>query len=485
MTESIDVFPWNKNFETGIAQIDEQHQVIIKLINKMATYIGNQSDTHSLDSVFTELTNYTIYHFESEELVWEKYLSADSSFDEHKKAHERFISEVCEIKQQKEGKSNQQISEDVLSFLTHWLAFHILDSDMRMSKVIFAIKSGIALEAAKQSADKEMSGVTKIMIDTTLSMYDHLCIRTLDLKREINSRKKTESKLLLAAGVFENTLEAICITDENSLIINANPAFYQSTGYLEQEVIGKHIGVLKSGLTDERLLGSIWQQLDEKDHWSGEINSRNKDGEIQSEWLALSTIRNEKNQISNYIGIFSNISRLIKNQLKLEHIAHHDPLTELPNRLLLADRMEQSIANAKRKKERFAVCFLDLDGFKPVNDFYGHDTGDSLLCEIAQRIKNIVRGNDTVARIGGDEFVVLLNEIQSTDESETFLARLLEEITRPILINHVAHKVSASIGVAIYPDDGNDAGTLLRYSDEAMYEAKRQGKARYQRYRSQ
>ena len=482
MTEAIDVFPWNENFETGIVQIDEQHKVIVRLINQMATLLGNQSGSHSLDSIFTELTDYTLYHFESEEIIWERYLPVDSILKDHKQSHERFISEVLEIKAQEAHKSMQEVTEKVLSFLTHWLAFHILDSDMRMSKIILAMQSGMTMESAKQHTDKEMSGVMKVMIDTTLSMYDHLCTRTLDLKREINERKKIEGKLLLASGVFENTLEAICITDENSLIINANPAFFQSTGYQEQEVIGRHIGILKFGLTDEKLIDSIWQQLGEKDHWSGEINSRNKNGEIQSEWLALSTIRNEQNTIMNYIGIFSNISRLIKNQLKLEHIAHHDPLTGLPNRLLLADRLEQAIASAKRKKEQFAVCYLDLDGFKPVNDCYGHDTGDKLLCEISQRIKNIVRGNDTVARVGGDEFVVLFNEITSSAESNKLLARLLEEIAQPILIQNNSHRVSASIGVSVYPDDGNNAEVLLHYSDKAMYEAKRSGKSRYQMY---
>lgn len=173
---------------------------------------------------------------------------------------------------------------------------------------------------------------------------------------------------------------------------------------------------------------------------------------------------------------------MIKNQLDLKFIAHHDVLTQLPNRLLLADRLSQAIANANRNNDKFAVCFIDLDGFKPINDNYGHATGDQILCEISRRIKKIIRENDTVARVGGDEFVVLFNEYKAYDKSSTLLDRLKEEISLPINLAGNTHQVTASIGVAIYPDSATEPDDLLEFSDKAMYQAKNAGKSRYHFY---
>jgi len=479
MTEMIEVFPWNDNFETGISQIDRQHKVIVNLINQLASHLANQDDINTLDKVFTELVDYANYHFKCEESIWVQYLSEDPYFIEHKKTHKQFTLSTLKLKNLQGSKLAHEVIEDVLSFLTHWLADHILDSDMRMSKIVLALKSGTPLDIAKQNVEVEMSGVMKIMLDTTLSMYDNLCKRTLDLHREIKQRKKIEEELKLASSVFDNTLEGICITDTHSIIIDANTAFFESTGYDKQEVIAQHIGEIKSGLNESKLTAKIWQELDDLNHWSGEIQSRNKGGELQAEWLSLSTIKNDSDEIVHYIGIFSNISTLIKSQLELQQLAHHDTLTQLPNRLLLADRLDQAIANAKRNEQQFAVCFLDLDGFKPVNDNYGHATGDLVLCEISQRLKYLIRGNDTVARMGGDEFVILFNDIKSSEDCKSLITKLLSSISRPIEIENISHQVTASIGVATYPEDSENSETLLNLSDKAMFEAKRQGKSRY------
>jgi diguanylate cyclase (GGDEF)-like protein/hemerythrin-like metal-binding protein/PAS domain S-box-containing protein len=482
MNKIVEVFPWNKNFESGIAQIDEQHKEIVSLVNQIAGYLVNHSDTDSLDQIFSTLKEYAVHHFQSEEIIWEQYLSQDTCLNDHKQAHTGFVSKVFELQEEKSRKPTQKIIEDILSFLTHWLAHHILDSDMRMSKTILAMKSGMSMNDAKHHANLAMSDITKIILDTTLSVYDSLCKKSLNLHKEINERKSVEERLHLASRVFYNTLEAICITNSDGFIVDANHAFFQSTNYEKHDVIGQHIGRYKSGLNDSDFMSSIWQQLKNHDHWNGKIKSCDKNGDFQVERLALSTIKDDQGLIINYIGIFSNISNLLESQHKLEHIAHHDNLTKLPNRLLLADRLNQAIANAKRRNERFAVSYLDLDGFKPVNDRYGHATGDQLLCSIAKRIKNIIRGNDTVARVGGDEFVVLFNELKQPDDYKALLDRLLNEIAQPINIQQNNHHVTASIGVALFPDDGNDSETLLHLSDIAMYEAKRLGKSRYQLY---
>ena len=482
MNKSIEIFPWNTNFETGIVSIDEQHKVIVSLINQLASQLVYQPDADILDKTFTQLAEYAAYHFQSEEKIWQKHLSGTSYLASHHKTHESFLLSISELKHKDASTPVQTVIEDILTFLTKWLALHVLKDDMRLSKIILALEKGVSFDKAEQIAEEDMSGAMQVLLEATLSMYENLCKRTIDLQREIIERKGMERQLRLASSVFDNTLEGICITDTKSIIVDANDAFFKVTGYEQDKVIGKHISDIKSGLKEQKLLANIWEELNVNKQWRGEIKSRNKNGELQSEWLALSTIKNDQNEVINFIGIFSNISSLIQNQIQLEYIAHHDALTKLPNRMLLADRLEQAIDQANRKKQQFAVCFLDLDGFKPVNDNYGHAVGDKLLCEVSNRIKQVVRGNDTVARVGGDEFVTIFNELNSIEDCGELLNRLMTEISEPIVIDQNTHHVSASIGVALFPKDSNEPDTLLHLADTAMYEAKRQGKARYHFY---
>ena len=479
MIGSYEVFPWNKNFETGLPLIDEQHQRLVHLLNILAGHLAYQSDLPALDNVFNELTEYAVYHFQTEENVWHQYFPGDDWEIEHKEVHNSFVTEVLRLKSQESSRPRHEVVENILSFLTHWLAFHILESDKRMAKVALAVQSGMSLDMSKKQAEQEMSGAMKVLIETVLSMYDNLSARTLQLMKEVIERQKAEAKLRLAANAMENTLESICITDADANVIDVNPAFYQTTQCFHDEVLGKNLKVLKSGLEDEELSSTIWDTVAEKGHWSGEIWSRTKDGKIDAEWLTLSAIRNEHGVISNYVGVFSNISHLIQQQKKLERMANHDALTGLPNRMLLADRMALSIAHAERTHGFLAVCYLDLDGFKPVNDRLGHAAGDHLLKEIARRLSQAMRGNDTVARLGGDEFVILFGDLKKPEECTEMLDRLLLEIARPVAIMSDVAIVTASMGVTIFPEDDCDSDSLLRHADQAMYQAKQLGKSRY------
>ena len=342
------------------------------------------------------------------------------------------------------------------------------------------MQSGLSLEEAKIQSKLGMSGGMKNLIETVLTMYDDLTSRTLDLMKEIIERQRAEAKLRLAANVFENTLDTICITDAEANIVDINPAFCDACDLTHEELIGKNLKTLKSGLDDQDFSSAIWETVNFKGHWCGEIQNRRPSGELQTEWLTLSSIRDEQRKITNYVGVFSNVSQLFQRQHKLEFLANHDPLTGLPNRILLADRLQLAIARAKRTSEIFAVCYLDLDGFKPVNDRFGHVAGDQLLCELAKRFKNIVRSNDTFARVGGDEFVIMLGEMKSPDDCKAILDRLLEDVKQPVHIGNNTVHVTASIGVAIFPDNGSDSETLLKLADQAMYVVKESGKSRYQ-----
>jgi len=296
------------------------------------------------------------------------------------------------------------------------------------------------------------------------------------LRREISRRKQIEEEQRMAASVFENTQEGILITDAKRNIIDMNPAFSSITGYSRDEVLGKKPSLLKSGLHDTNFYENMWQTIDRQGYWRGEVWNRRKGGEIFAEWLTISAVADQQGKITHYIGTSSDITQLKAQERKLELMAHYDPLTGVPNRILFADHMHLAFAQTKRDNCLMAVGYLDLDGFKPVNDRLGHEAGDQLLIEIALRIKNSLREGDTIARLGGDEFVFLLLGLHKVEDCEATLHRLLEVIRRPVILKNQTVSVSASIGISIFPEDNTDPDTLLRHADQAMYQAKQEGK---------
>jgi len=268
------------------------------------------------------------------------------------------------LKSAEASKPLDDVVEDVLKFLCHWLVYHILDSDMRMAKVVLALQSGLPLIEAKEQSNRLMQGAMKGLFDSVLTMYQSLTHSSLHLAREVIRRQKAEAKLRLDANAIENTLDAICITDAKTNIIEANPSFVSGTGYAMERLIGTKLTDIKSGFQDRDLADIIWNTVKQSGHWSGEITSANQNGEWISEWLTLSSVKNVQGQIDNYVAVFSDISYLIKKQQELDYIAHHDSLTGVPNRILLIDRIRQAIAKAKRDHKKLALCYLDLDNFK-------------------------------------------------------------------------------------------------------------------------
>ena len=853
LTESIEIFPWNDNFSVGIPEIDEQHEKLVQLINLLSTSLVFKSDTLDPNKVFSELSAYAVYHFKTEENIWNSLLTGDEWEVEHKKSHSEFILGVQGLKNEGKSKSNDQVLEKLLSFLTHWLALHILESDMRMAKTALAVKSGMPLSQAKIHVQQEMSGATGVLVKSVLSMYDAVATRTLQLMREIEERRKIEQKanalikrnnilmkstpegvhildelgnvieandsfcqhlgytmaeilelsvydfeaslspeeiksaikkvisghakietmhkrkdgtlvdveiissgveldgkkcifalsrditerkkehealiesltfesnligsmldgfsvldkngvhmdvnpalckmtgysreeligvkepfpywppeeyenirsafqetltgltrnfefifmrkdgerfpvivspftvkdrygnvvsysatvkditeikqaeariissekrfrrffemnsstmlliepqtgkivdanesaanyygysqtdligmfigninllspdsisaemqmavdekrnyfnflhrlssgevrdvevyatpivsggqkqlftivhditdrkraqdsMRVTASVFEITQEGIVITDSSNNIIDVNPAFTRITGYDRNEAVGKNPKILNSGRQDKSFFEAMWQSLDTQKSWRGEIWNRRKSGEIYPEMLSISALCDSDGKVLRHVAVFSDISHLKEHEAELTRVAHYDPLTGIPNRLLLADRMKQNISQTSRDQNMMAVCYLDLDGFKPINDTMGHEVGDAILVEVSKRIENTIRGGDTVARLGGDEFVILLLGLEKGEESQTTLERLLKSIAEPIMVQNQTMRVTASIGVSIYPNDNEDPDTLMRHADQAMYVAKESGKNRYHIY---
>jgi len=301
--------------------------------------------------------------------------------------------------------------------------------------------------------------------------------------RDITERKRAEEDLRIIAGVFDNSQEGIVITDANNVFLNVNPAFTQITGYTREEVIGKDPKMLSSGRQqDKTYYAKMWQALKQNRTWRGEIWNRRKSGEVFAELLSIAAICDDDGRVRRYVGVFSDISYLKAHEAELSQVAYYDALTGIPNRRLLADRMVQAIAQAQRSGRMLFVCYLDLDGFKQVNDRCGHEAGDQLLVEVSRRLQEALRAGDTLARLGGDEFVVLFNDLAGERECGQILDRILEIIALPIVIGSHEVTVSASIGVSFHTSANEDGDTLLRQADQAMYVVKQTGKNRYHLY---
>jgi diguanylate cyclase (GGDEF)-like protein/PAS domain S-box-containing protein len=307
-------------------------------------------------------------------------------------------------------------------------------------------------------------------------------VRMVGTAQDITERKAAEQRLHQAASVFENTSEGVIITGPDARIEAVNQAFTHITGYTLEEVIGKKPSVLKSGRQEGDFYKAMWDTLKATGRWQGEIWNRTKDGRAYPEWLNISEVRDGNNAIINYIGLFSDISELRASQDRLDFEAHHDALTGLPNRVLFHDRLEQVLARAHRHGEGVALLFIDLDHFKVVNDTLGHETGDLLLQEVAQRLVGCLREEDTVARMGGDEFVVIQQGITQPGEAGLLVTRLLREVSQPLALAGHNMAVSLSVGISLYPQDGEDVSTLLKNADTAMYRAKELGRNGYQYY---
>lgn len=302
----------------------------------------------------------------------------------------------------------------------------------------------------------------------------------LRLERAAFDRWQQRQHTRLAASVFTHAQEAIFITDLNGSILSVNEAFCSITGYNAEEVLGKNPSVLSSGRQSTAFYAEMWRALGASGHWVGEIWNRRKSGEVFAELINITAVPDESGKPVNYVAMFQDISQQKSHDVQLKKIAHFDVLTGLPNRVLLVDRMQQALSQVQRRGNLMGVVFIDIDHFKYINDSYGLPMGDQLLTALAQRLRDSLRDGDTLARLGGDEFVAVLVDLPDVHECEIVLERLLAAASQPIVLSGQAMQVSASVGAALYPQDGTQADTLLRHADQAMYQAKLGGKNRYQ-----
>ncbi len=305
---------------------------------------------------------------------------------------------------------------------------------------------------------------------------------SLQRDHELRLQRVINDKLRLAAAVFEHSQEGIAITDKDNRIVAVNRAFTEITGYPEEDVIGKNPSLLSSGRQDRLFYEQMWHSIIATGHWQGELWNRCKGGQIKPKWYSINTVKDEAGQVVNYIAIFSDISERKRAEQHIEFLAHHDALTGLPNRVLTRDRFSQAAVRALRDRAGVAVLYIDLDNFKNINDSCGHQTGDQLLIDAVARLQHFIRDSDTISRQGGDEFIVLLPGVSDPDAVNRVAYKMIEALSAPFEIDDQHLGISASIGIAYFPDDSNDFDTLVRYADAAMYAAKSAGKNTYRRF---
>lgn len=336
------------------------------------------------------------------------------------------------------------------------------------------------IQAAMRAKDKQEIEVqigfkTVLLVIAPAEGRDYVNVFGLD----VTSRKQAERKLLINSQVFESASEGVVITDADGRILDVNRAFTSITGYSREEILGENIRILQSGRHDASFYQQFWETIRDKGTWQGEIWDRTKSGEVHPKWLSVSAVT-ENGKVSRFIGLFSDISVMKQTQEQLYEMAHYDSLTGLPNRRYFLDRLKESLERARRTRESLALMFVDLDGFKLVNDNLGHRAGDQLLVEMAHRLKQRTRESDTVARMGGDEFTVILTNVITSHAIVRVARKILGRVGEAVTLDGTEVFLSSSIGIAVFPDDGSDVESLLQAADTALYKAKDLGKNGYQ-----
>jgi len=658
--KSIDIFPWDDHFNTGIDIVDSQHKKLVKILNKLATNVAYESNEKNLGAIFEELKEYTLYHFKTEEAIWDKYLPNAGLNKEHKEVHQSFVDTVVRLISEQDVKPLSELADEALGFLAKWLASHILDTDRRMAYITFAMQDGLNIKEAKVQAEDKMSGSSRLFIDIILSIYSTLSSNTLKLMRELKSHQMYEKKmqyqeeyrqLLInistlfinlpidqVEATIQNLLESMAtfvgadrayifeydiqkhtssniyewcgdgilpqidklqnfpndaipeltqshmqgnikiVEDTSSLaqsdfkdmlisqdikslvtiplmkkdecrgfvgfdsvkskhkfsqdeidildlfsktLVNVNDRkqmqeeLYEEKALLEtliqnipdliwlKDKDGIYLTCNKRfedffGAKDTEIKGKSDYDFVDKEladffrMHDNKVMQTNKscineetipfanDGHIEIVQTTKIPIHNSDGSLMGVLGISRDITERQHHEKHLEYIAHYDALTGLPNRILLSDRINQALKQSNRHKFSFAVVYLDLDGFKTINDTYGHDYGDRFLELLAKYMQKSLREGDTIARLGGDEFVVVLLDLKTHEDSLTMIKRLLEASSQKIVVDKLEMQVTSSLGVTFFDaGDEIDADQLLRQADQAMYQAKILGKNRF------
>lgn len=376
------------------------------------------------------------------------------------------------------------------------------DDDLGFSKELIYGNLGKGIRGFRADDEDVLAGISihnpydpATFHDASLHIFDTYKVPLLDsqnmvyaslgISRDVTERLDMEVKLHQAAVVYDRSSEGILITDSELIIIAVNKAFSLITGYSEKEILGKQPSLLASGKHDKAFYQQMWDELLSNGYWRGEIINRHKDGHLYNEWKKISVLKNSEGVITNYVANFSDISDLKKSEEKLKHMAEHDQLTQLPNRNLLKHHLKEAILRATENNTKIAVFFLDLDNFKQINDTLGHSHGDQVLKDVAHKFKATLCKNDILSRQGGDEFLVVIENIKNVQEVSNTAQKLINVLSTPISISEHDFYVGVSIGISLFPEDGLKSELLIKNADSAMYQSKHSNKNQYTFFTSQ
>ncbi|WP_375740895.1 phosphodiesterase DibA [Pseudomonas boanensis] len=349
--------------------------------------------------------------------------------------------------------------------------------------VLFSDHALMALNiGARELAELQTFKGLGFVLVTSLMLYLLLCLHLRRLREYLQTRRTQESSLRQAAAVFDSTLEGVLVTNAQSEIVHVNRAFARITGYTEAEVMGRNPRMFSSGRHGLDFYQAMWSALHHRNEWSGEVWNRRKNGEVYPLWQNIRSIFDEDGELTHYVAVFSDISAIKRSQHELDFLAHHDPLTNLPNRLLFTERVEHALERSTREDRPGAVLLMDLDHFKHVNESFGHSRGDQLLKEAGLRLQGLLEGGMTLARLGGDEFGVIWEDCPSADQAADFAQRVLFALRQPFRIEDHELFISASLGISLFPTDAENVEQIMRNADSALFKAKSNGRETFAFY---
>lgn len=488
-----EIFRWSDGFNIGLSEIDSQHAKLVGLINQLAQCLTSKTPGNQLLNVFDELVNYTAYHFATEDKVMRDYSVDRAHVEAHRLAHREFIEKAVAARNEAET-SSHQANGDTLVYLTNWLIHHILGVDRRLALEVRREQERLGVPVTVGTIPQAEQTID-MLISAIDNLYGRLGKNANELREsnrllqhELSKSRLAEAELRIAATAFE-VQEGILVADAQARILRVNRAFCQITGYSPEEVIGRNPRMFSTGHQSRDFYAAMWGTINRTGRWQGELWNRRKNGESYPAWLSITAVHDDEGKPTHFVGTSTDIAPRKLAEDRIKNLAYFDQLTQLPNRRLMLDRLDQALSTRTRNERHGAVLLLDLDDFKSLNDSMGYGVGDNLLIEVARRLKTCVREDDTVARLGGDDFVVILGELGSGDQApmqaELVAAKIQESLALPyqldivvdgVVLGSCTHSTTSSVGIAIFQDRKVSAESLLTRAETAMYLAKKSGR---------
>ncbi|PWI33199.1 bifunctional diguanylate cyclase/phosphodiesterase [Vibrio albus] len=487
LDEHIDIFPWYDSFNIGIPEIDEQHKQLVSILNRVASFISFQNSTLNLDDLILELVDYAVYHFNTEDNYWLSTISESEPTDKHHNSHLDFIQRVHDFEQKTSILTEEEWLDELLSFLAGWLASHILESDKYMALLAKAVQSGMSLDEAKHSAEKQMRENGRNAINIILAAYKSLSSNAIRLMREIKAKNQALDMHLESERQLQAVMDyaqighwSLRYADQSA---EWSPQIYRLFGIAENTTPElESFFCIMSQDSQKNFLDSVQHSFETgEEHRMVYQIERVNDG--AKRWIECrgKVVYGEDGIPEKISGFLQDVTDRKQDEEQITQLAYYDPLTQLPNRRLLLDRLNQTIAMTQRSQTYNVLLCMDIDDFKTWNDSHGHEYGDILLQEISTRIQSCLYQGDTVSRVGGDEFVIILsnfsgNSIEVAAKAESVANRVALSISEPYFIRECQCNISASIGMVLFNDNRTSAHELMKQADIAMYQAKEGGK---------